>query len=370
MRHDELRAGILAFFKNRLSEHVETIGATGPLTEAELAPLRTLQALAEASFEEYWGITQPEGTDGFLGRFCEASGLPRSEAEARPDRMLKEIQKAHRDMLSALERHMSAQEKYDFSIAPAAPATDATPNIKSVPSITLSHAIEEYVGENRHAKAWESGTFNKKEAALAVLTEVLGVDRSMNSISKQDAQDIKRLLLLLPSNRNKHPQTRGLSLQQASSVQGVPKMSTVTVNSYISTFQSFYEWAAKNGHAETNLFAGLRVAAGRKKTSELRHAFTHEAMQAVFRELTQNSLGLVKAESHKWAALIGIFSGARLNEICQMDLQDIRQEDGIWFFNLADEGDNNKRLKSDAARRKVPIHAELIKLGFLDYHQR
>lgn len=370
MRHDELRAHILAYFKVQLAKYVDRFDADGQFSNLEREAIRTTLWLAEATFEDYWDITEPEGTDAYLRRFCEASGLPRTEAETRPDRILREIQKANRDMLRALEQHMSAQEKYDFSFTPASSINEIETDSKETPSICLSHAIEEYFNENRHAKAWGSSTFDKKEAALEVLTELLGADRRMNSISKQDTQAVKRLLLLLPSNRNKHPETRGLSLLQATTVQGVPKMTTVTVNSYISTFQSFYEWATKNGHAEANLFEGLRVSVGRKQSSEQRHAFTAEALTAVHRELTQNPLGLVKTESHKWAALIGIFSGARLNEICQMDLQDVRQEDGIWFFNLADEGENNKRLKSDAARRKVPIHAELIKLGFLDYHER
>jgi hypothetical protein len=142
--------------------------------------------------------------------------------------MLREIQMAHRDMLRALEQHMSAQETYDFANSPAPLVAEVRPETEVAPSISLSQAIAEYIGENRHAKAWESSTFDKKEAALEVLTELLGADRRMNSISKQDAQGVKRLLLLLPSNRNKHPQTRGLSLQQASTVQDVPKMTTVT----------------------------------------------------------------------------------------------------------------------------------------------
>ena len=63
-----------------------------------------------------------------------------------------------------------------------------------------------------------------------------------------------------------------------------------------------------------------------------------------------------------------MFAGARLNEICQLQVADIQQEDGIWFFNLMDDGDSNKRFKSDAAIRKVPIHDELLRLGLLDFH--
>ena len=38
-------------------------------------------------------------------------------------------------------------------------------------------------------------------------------------------------------------------------------------------------------------------------------------------------------------------------------------------LNITDDGDANKRLKANASRRKVPLHSELISLGFLDFLQ-
>ena len=67
---------------------------------------------------------------------------------------------------------------------------------------------------------------------------------------------------------------------------------------------------------------------------------------------------------------IGMFTGARLNEICQLDIADVKQDGDTWFLNITDEGDDNKRIKSKAGRRKVPLHSELIRLGFLDFVDR
>jgi integrase len=65
--------------------------------------------------------------------------------------------------------------------------------------------------------------------------------------------------------------------------------------------------------------------------------------------------------------LLGMFTGARLNEICQLDIADVQQDGGIWFLNITDEGNDTKSVKSQAGRRNVPLHAELIRLGFLDF---
>ena len=73
-----------------------------------------------------------------------------------------------------------------------------------------------------------------------------------------------------------------------------------------------------------------------------------------------------------WLPLIGLYTGARINEVCQLNPQcDIRQEQGIWIFDINEktEGDERvkKTVKNASSRRKVPIHSELIRLGLLDY---
>ncbi len=99
-----------------------------------------------------------------------------------------------------------------------------------------------------------------------------------------------------------------------------------------------------------------------------RTAFTKEALSKVYVALTDPSSKFHKNESHRWATLIAMFTGARLNEVCQLQLKDIIQVDETWLFDFTEAGEDNKRLKSSAAQRRVPIHSQLITLGLLDYH--
>ncbi|WP_083936147.1 site-specific integrase [Methylobacterium sp. B1] len=62
---------------------------------------------------------------------------------------------------------------------------------------------------------------------------------------------------------------------------------------------------------------------------------------------------------------IGLYSGARLNEIAQIHIADIKQEGDLWYFDLND--DDGKRLKTEASKRIVPMHPKLIELGLLQY---
>lgn len=374
MRHDELRKVVHAAFKARLVKMLDGIGADGPMSELARAPLQTSQMLTEGTPEDFRAIALADDPMPFLSRFCASSGLPHSEAEERPERLLREIQMAWRDMLREFGKHHAALNHYDFNnTAVPAPFTEPVPAPASaaLEGISLADAIAEYIAENRRAESWEFGTFGKKQAALDALTELLGTDTKIGTITKQHARDVKQVVSKLPPNRNKQQATRHLTIREAAALPGIAPMSTVTVNSYISIYQSFFDWAEKNGHTEANPFEGMRVLGSRKESREQRQAFKPEALQAVYTELTQNTRGLVKKQSHKWATLIGMFSGARLNEICQMEAADLQQQDGIWYFNLFESEDDmgNKKFKTAAARRKVPVHNRLIELGLLDYHR-
>ncbi len=72
------------------------------------------------------------------------------------------------------------------------------------------------------------------------------------------------------------------------------------------------------------------------------------------------------ADAAYWIPLLGLFSGARVGELCQLEVADIIEQDGVWAFHVNDKSPG-KRVKTPAAVRMVPIHSQLIRLGFLDY---
>jgi integrase len=72
------------------------------------------------------------------------------------------------------------------------------------------------------------------------------------------------------------------------------------------------------------------------------------------------------ADASYWIPLLGLFSGARSSELCQLHCADIVQEQGVWVIDIND-GAEGKTVKTKASRRQVPIHSELIRLGFLAY---
>ena len=51
--------------------------------------------------------------------------------------------------------------------------------------------------------------------------------------------------------------------------------------------------------------------------------------------------------------------------MCQLRLSDIKKVEKIWFMFVEDSEET--KVKTENAIRKVPVHPQLIDLGFIDY---
>jgi len=66
--------------------------------------------------------------------------------------------------------------------------------------------------------------------------------------------------------------------------------------------------------------------------------------------------------------LIGAFSGTRLAEVVEAHTDDVEMIDGLWCLNLREDNrEQNQTLKNEPSVRKLPLHEEIIKQGFVTY---
>jgi hypothetical protein len=63
--------------------------------------------------------------------------------------------------------------------------------------------------------------------------------------------------------------------------------------------------------------------------------------------------------------LLGLYTGARIEEMCSLYLEDFRIEHGIHVISI--NSNHDKKLKSKAAQRLIPVHPQLELLGLLDH---
>ena len=127
------------------------------------------------------------------------------------------------------------------------------------------------------------------------------------------------------------------------------------------------DWAKRYRMVEDNLFEGIRVKNSKKNNR--RNMFDKNEVALILEELKENKSGKVKNKSQYWGTLIAIYTGARRNEICALMVDDVKQDKdtGICYFDITDQIEEGKNVKSDAARRLVPIHSKLMDLGFMDF---
>mgnify|MGYP000050676777 CR=1 FL=1 len=93
-----------------------------------------------------------------------------------------------------------------------------------------------------------------------------------------------------------------------------------------------------------------------------REAFTCDELHALFGDMEQYTKATEGVSSRFWAPLIALYSGMRLEEICQLHLSDIVKVDGVLCFSINEESGGSgyvKHVKSSAGIRKVPVHPYL-----------
>lgn len=155
--------------------------------------------------------------------------------------------------------------------------------------------------------------------------------------------------------------------------------SPANVNQYLTILNTLLNFAVNEAAIEVNPAQGVSIRE-QKAAKAKRLPFDLTSLNRIFGSaIYQNSERPVggKGEAAYWLPLIALYSGARLNEICQLntrdisvasyqDSQDMAKE--AWVFSLTDEGEGQS-LKNAGSRRLVPVHQELIKLGFIEYVQ-
>ena len=68
-----------------------------------------------------------------------------------------------------------------------------------------------------------------------------------------------------------------------------------------------------------------------------REAFTQDELKALFGDMGKYVQATESVPSRFWAPLIALYSGMRLEEICQLHLSDIVKVDGVLCFSINEE---------------------------------
>jgi site-specific recombinase XerD len=253
----------------------------------------------------------------------------------------------------------------------------------ALPAITgprLSEILPGFLKFMSEQRVWRGQTLAQNTATYDMFIKCCG-DRPVTSYERKDLAAFFDLLRGLPKLYSKSAEWKGLSLTQIverTKEQNHERLSITTMKRHFSALGRMFDYLRKRGE-----YLGENPAYGfefpdKRRDRDKRKVWEGERLTKLFaspvwtgclsegRRSRPGSL-IIKDEKY-WLPLLGLYHGNRLEEFAQLCRGDVRQKEGIWFLDINDEGD--KQVKNEQSKRRVPLHPELHRLGFLDYVQQ
>lgn len=186
-----------------------------------------------------------------------------------------------------------------------------------------------------------------------------GADIPIRFVTKGMIVEYKNLLLRRP--KHIFGEQRKLSLRKLAELEGDHEtLSGASINKALSVVSVTLEYAVKNDLIAVNPARGVKVQRG--KASKKRLPYSIEDLNLIF----SNPIFTARSDEKSWLPLLGLFTGARLEELAQLHTSDVQEHDCTHYLNIA-EIEEGQTLKNQNSIRRVPLHPRLIELGFLDY---
>jgi integrase len=230
------------------------------------------------------------------------------------------------------------------------------------PSITLDDLYHRYMDDP--ARSRSKKTVMTYQSVYNVLMELFGPDRPIGGIARDDCRQFMDVVRHLPANaRKKFPKKSLVEISEIARKRNMKAMAPLTINKYVNKLSAMLNWAVNEELSDHNPAKNLSVA-DPVHAQDKRLPFSDHQLVKIFTALSD------KSGAEFWIPHIGLYNGMRLNEICQLNVEDIVVKDKVWCFNITretDRGLDDKVLKTKSSERVVPIHLKLMELGFMRY---
>ena len=240
----------------------------------------------------------------------------------------------------------------------------------------------------RKQAAWKVDQQKKMRTQCSTFVELMG-DPPLGALNRQMVWDYETKLRQMPADRYhaalRHRTNDAHRLLVLAEEHGEPRLSSTSVERYVDTLSSMFAWGKRNQILTDNP-AERAIEKSKKVTRDQdeRCQFDKNDLEKIFSAAWfQTGTGVRNREGrfHQfaphffWLPLLGLYTGAGLNELSQLYLNDVKTSDsGVIYidFNLngpdkidadgsADGSD--KSLKTINSQRIVALHPHLIELG-------
>lgn len=225
----------------------------------------------------------------------------------------------------------------------------------------LSELVKEYL-EHQKRVGVQPKTLWEKENACYLLSLIIS-DKAIEAYTKEDVRLFRNTVVKLPPRFNKLILDKGWSIKKILKENDGKKTLTVTsYNNYIRALNAIFNFALNEGYTTNNPFKAARIQQ-KVKASSFKDIFTPEDIILFFDHV--ESIDGLRSDRY-WLSYLLFYTGARLNELCQLTKEDIYQVDGLWCIHVR-ALKPYQRIKNLSSERVIPIHSKVIQKGFLSY---
>jgi integrase len=256
---------------------------------------------------------------------------------------------------------------------------------KQPPSVTVAELVAQFVAlkeQEGAAQRQSRKNLDKQRANAALIEEILGGDTLVRDVRYDACCAAVAVLAHVPPNRTK--KYKGMPLTEAikrAENEGQAPLSFVSQSQYLGTLKELIGLAVNKELLAKNYASDLRPLKRDDVAAEdKRPPFDLDQLRQFFHCQYYEDCGRYDVPYRYadkgwrfWLPLLQLLMGMRPREICQMYVSDLqRTQNGTWFVDIVatDDDDDDlaavykKTTKTKASRRKVPLHQELIAIGF------
>lgn len=252
-----------------------------------------------------------------------------------------------------------------------------TPTQQAVAAIhgpKISEAFTQWASPTqvRGARSKSANSIGEAEHAVRRWKEYHG-DTRVGDITKANVRDflgaLSRMPVRLPQAIRALPLPKLIETPEAQ-VGRPPAAGTINKSlRLLSSIVSRAEVDGDFGRGWSNPFRGLLIAEdeGREPPRDI---FEVGDLKTIFADpaFIHGAEGAARGVTSRWLPLLSLFTGARLGELAQLQPGDLKADpDGVAYLEITNMGEGGRALKTPGSRRRIPVHSELVKCGFLTF---